>query len=141
MATAGVWRNLEPQGFSVDLRVVPNEKGAIAMKLSGVTTDRLAHRQQLLSSMDRLRRTMDATGQLEGLDSYTSQAFDVSTSSKLVDAERLRSPVDPARLRRQTVQFQYDGAAGQRTGFGGGDLSKSVFAVSHDLRSMGQSRG
>jgi uncharacterized protein (DUF1501 family) len=84
------------------------------MKLSGITTDRLGSRQQLLSSMDRLRRNMDASGQLEGLDSYTSQAFDVLTSSKLVDALDV-SKEDPTIRERygdgKPFQFQYDGAA------------------------------
>ena len=57
---------------------------------------------------------MDATGQLEGLDSYTSQAFDVLTSSKLVDALDV-SKEDPSIRARygdgKPFQFQYDGAA------------------------------
>jgi hypothetical protein len=116
MATAGVWRNPGTPGFlgPTYSPFVPNGEGLADMKLSGITTDRLGSRQQLLSSMDRLRRNMDASGQLEGLDSYTSQAFDVLTSSKLVDALDV-SKEDPTIRERygdgKPFQFQYDGAA------------------------------
>ena len=56
------------------------------MVLNGVTSDRLNDRQALLRSVDRIRRDVDATGTLEGLDSITQQAFDILTSSRLVDA-------------------------------------------------------
>jgi hypothetical protein len=67
----------------------------------------------LLSSFDQLRREVDASGALEGVDSATSLAFDVLSSSKLVDALDL-SQEDP-RLRDRygdgkPYQYQYDGA-------------------------------
>lgn len=57
------------------------------MVLNGdITTERLAHRKQLLQSFDSLRRDVDATGTLEGMDALTQQAFDILTSSALADA-------------------------------------------------------
>ena len=83
------------------------------MTLQGVTVDRFDDRKRLLSSFDQLRRNVDASGLIEGADAATSLAFDVLTSSKLVDALDL-SKEDP-RLREKygdgkPYQFQYDGA-------------------------------
>jgi Protein of unknown function (DUF1501) len=83
------------------------------MTLQGMTTDRLADRRGLLTAFDGLKREADATGALDGVDSATALAFDVLTSSKLVDALDL-SKEDP-RLRDKygdgkPYQYQYDGA-------------------------------
>src|SRR5690606_24122123 len=83
------------------------------MTLNGMTAERLADRRGLLRSFDQLRREVDASGALEGVDSATALAFDVLSSSKLVDALDL-SKEDP-RLRDKygdgkPYQFQYDGA-------------------------------
>jgi hypothetical protein len=56
------------------------------MVLNGVTLDRLADRKALLTGFDRFRRDVDASGLMEGLDSFNEQAFGVLTSSKLVEA-------------------------------------------------------
>lgn len=56
------------------------------MTLQGVTLDRLSNRKQLLSSLDRLRRDVDASGLMQGLDSLNQQALEVLTSSRLLDA-------------------------------------------------------
>jgi len=83
------------------------------MTLNGMTAERLADRRSLLNSFDQLRREVDATGALEGVDSATELAFDVLTSSKLVDALDL-SKEDP-RIRDKygdgkPYNYQYDGA-------------------------------
>jgi uncharacterized protein (DUF1501 family) len=56
------------------------------MTLGGITLDRLAHRRQLLTSLDAYRRKVDS---LEGLDSLSQKAYDILTSSKLVNAMNL----------------------------------------------------
>jgi hypothetical protein len=56
------------------------------MKLQGITLDRLADRKTLLQGFDRFRREADASGHMEGLDSFRQQAFGVLTSSRLVEA-------------------------------------------------------
>ena len=56
------------------------------LKLNGITLDRLEDRKTLLSSFDNFRRDADTSGVVEGLDAFTQQAFNVLTSSKLVEA-------------------------------------------------------
>lgn len=83
------------------------------MTLNGVTVDRLDDRKRLLASFDHLRRDIDAAGSIVGVDAATSLAFDVLTSSKLVEALDL-SKEDPRTRDRygdgKPYQFQYDGA-------------------------------
>jgi uncharacterized protein (DUF1501 family) len=67
----------------------------------------------LLASFDQLLRDRDAKGAVTGVDTATELAFDVLTSSRLVEALDL-SKEDP-RLRErygngQPYKFQYDGA-------------------------------
>ena len=64
------------------------------MTLKGVTVEQLNDRKALLAGMDRFRRDMDTTGTAKGMDAFTSQALQVLTSSKLVDALDL-SKEDP----------------------------------------------
>ena len=69
------------------------------MTLGDVTLDRLASRRQLLTSLDRFRRRADTLPELEPL---TRQAFDILTSSKLVNALDL-SKVDKKTRERYGV--------------------------------------
>lgn len=69
------------------------------MVLNGVTLDRLGDREQLLKSVDRLKREVDNTTTLEGIDTFTSQAIEMLTSSKLADALDL-SKEDPRIVER-----------------------------------------
>jgi len=65
----------------------PNKgAGKEDMTLNGVTLDRLADRRALLTSFDKFRRDVDASGLMSGLDSFNEQAFGVLTSSRLMDA-------------------------------------------------------
>ena len=66
------------------------------MVLNGVSLERLAHRQELLSSFDRFRREVDASGVVAGMDALNRRALDVLTSSRLVEAFDL-SKEDPDR--------------------------------------------
>ena len=115
MKTDGVWRNPGTPGFlgPTYSPFIPDGQGLADMKLSGITTDRLADRKAVLKSFDRLKTSIDATGQLKGLDSYQQQAFDVLTSSKLVDALDV-SKEDPAIRARygdgKPFKYKYDGA-------------------------------
>jgi hypothetical protein len=69
------------------------------MVLQGVTVDRLADRRQLLRSFDNMRREVDASGTLEGMDHFTQQAFGLLTSSRLAEALDL-SREDPRTVAR-----------------------------------------
>ncbi len=91
----------------------PDGPGLANMKLNGITLDRLADRKQLLSSFDKLRRDVDATGSFQGIDSFTERAFGVLTSSKLLEALDLSKESDKVRERYgdgKPYKYQFDGA-------------------------------
>ena len=56
------------------------------MVLKDISIDRLGDRRRLLTGFDNLRRDVDASGMLEGMDGLTQQAFDILTSSALAEA-------------------------------------------------------
>lgn len=91
----------------------PDGPGMANLTLNGISNDRFDDRRQLLSSFDSMRRELDATGAMEGVDASTRRALDVLTSSKLLDA--LDVSKEPERVRARygdgrPYQFQYDGA-------------------------------
>jgi len=65
---------------------VPSGPGASDMTLNGVTSARLDERKGLLAEFDRFRRDADRSGLMDGLDTFNRQAFEVVTSSRLVEA-------------------------------------------------------
>jgi hypothetical protein len=82
------------------------------MVLKGISLEQLGDRVGLLQSFDSLKRTIDATGTIDGMDSYRQQALDILTSSKLVDALDL-SKENPKTVERYGVDdpvFERDGA-------------------------------
>lgn len=115
LANVGVWKDPGTPGFLGPTFVPfrPDGPGMSNMKLSGVTLERLGDRQQLLSRFDDLRRFSDGEGRAGALDSFTERAFDVLSSSKLVDALDL-SQEDPRVVARygdgKPYRYQYDGA-------------------------------
>jgi uncharacterized protein (DUF1501 family) len=56
------------------------------MVLNGIDASRLEDRRLLQRSVDRLREARDNGGMLQAMDSFTQQAFDILTSSRLVEA-------------------------------------------------------
>jgi hypothetical protein len=64
----------------------PDGAGKDDMVLNGVTLDRLSDRRALLAGFDRFRRDVDASGLMEGMDSFNQQAFGLLTSSELLKA-------------------------------------------------------
>jgi hypothetical protein len=52
----------------------------------GMSSERLQSRTNLLASLDRIRRDMDSSGQMNALDSFTQRAVGVVTSGKVADA-------------------------------------------------------
>ncbi len=81
----GMSRGLEPGYLGVAHRAfTPNGPGMANLKLpSSVARDRLEDRKSLLSSFDQMRRDVDATGTMIGLDSFTSKAFEIVTSGTI----------------------------------------------------------
>ncbi len=67
--------------------------------LNGVTLDRLSDRKTLLKSFDVIRREIDQTSMMTGLDAFTEQAMGLLTSSKLAEALDL-SKEDPRNVAR-----------------------------------------
>jgi uncharacterized protein (DUF1501 family) len=82
--------------------------GALSLNRS-LTVERLDDRTNLLSSLDKIRRSADASGQMDALDSFTQRAVDVVTSGKVAEALD-RSKFDPKDVER------YGNVRGQRDG-------------------------
>jgi len=82
------------------------------MTLKGITLDRLGDRSSLLAGFDKLRRELDTSGKMKGLDSFTRQAVGILTSSALADA--LDISKEPAEIREKygsgDKTFRDDGA-------------------------------
>src|SRR5262249_11382761 len=64
------------------------------MSLQGITLDRLADRRSLLAGFDSIRRDLDNSGMMHGMDAFNEQAFGLLTSSRLAEALDL-SKEDP----------------------------------------------
>jgi hypothetical protein len=56
------------------------------MVLKGIAARHLADRKALLRSFDQMRREVDATGAIDGMDAFRQQAFGLLTSSRLARA-------------------------------------------------------
>ncbi|MEE3369481.1 MAG: DUF1501 domain-containing protein [Planctomycetota bacterium] len=54
--------------------------------LKDISLDRLGDRRRLLTSFDRLRRRVDASGVMEGMDEINRQALGILTSGRLANA-------------------------------------------------------
>jgi Protein of unknown function (DUF1501) len=83
------WANSGGSGFlgAAQEPFQPNKGGASQdMTLNGITLERLSDRRALLASFDQFRRDVDASGTMGGLDTFNQQAFNVLTSSKLLEA-------------------------------------------------------
>ncbi len=82
------------------------------MVLQGVTLERLQDRRNLLASLDGLKRELDSSGAMQGMDSFTQQAVGILTSSSLADAMDLtqESPETLQRYGQGDKTFRADGA-------------------------------
>lgn len=84
------------------------------MLLRGMNVDRLADRRTLLRGFDTIRRDVDQSGMLRGMDTFNEQAFGLLTSSRLADALDL-SKEDPRIVARYgtgdpTIMIDANGA-------------------------------
>ena len=90
-----------------------NSPGLEAIKLKGITLERLRDRQQLLKSVDGFRRDLDQHANVQALDAANAAAFDVLSSNKLINALDL-SKEDPKTLERygdgKPYKYKGDGA-------------------------------
>jgi uncharacterized protein (DUF1501 family) len=73
----------------------------------GMTAERLDNRTNLLSSLDKIRRDADTSGQMNALDAFTRRAVDVVTSGKVADAldRNSRDKKDEDRYGRDATMF------------------------------------
>jgi hypothetical protein len=91
----------------------PDGPGMDNMTLRGATLDQLGDRRRLLKSFDDLNRSIDASGQMAGMDAITERALGVLTSSKLKEALDLSKESPRVRERYgdgKPYKYQYDGA-------------------------------
>lgn len=91
----------------------PDGPGMANLTLQGITTDQLADRRRLLSSLDTLKRQIDANGSMTGMDAFTERALGVLTSSRLLEALDVSKEHPRVRERYgdgKPYQYQYDGA-------------------------------
>lgn len=91
----------------------PNGGGMDNLVLNGVTLERLGNREQLLTSLDGLKRNADSSGMMQGMDAFTQAAFGVLTSNKLADALDVSKEPEEVRARYgdgKPYKYQYDGA-------------------------------
>ncbi len=91
----------------------PDGPGMSNLTLNGISIEQLDDRRQLLKSMDTLRRDIDRSGMLDGMDAFTERALGVLTSSRLLDALDLSKEPQSVRERYgdgKPYKYQYDGA-------------------------------
>ncbi|MBX3448882.1 MAG: DUF1501 domain-containing protein [Planctomycetaceae bacterium] len=92
----------------------PDGERMANMRLNGITLDKLRDRRELLASFDRFRREVDQQELYRGVDSLTGKAFDVLTSSKLVEALDLEK--EDAAIRDRYGRGSADPAFGEDAG-------------------------
>lgn len=79
---------------------VPKAEGLANLSpAKGVSMDRLRDRGQLLREFDTIRREVDATGSMSGIDSYNQRAMEMVASPKVRDAFDLKKESDKDRER------------------------------------------
>jgi hypothetical protein len=109
----------------------PNADGRADMVLKGVALEQVGDRKRLLASFDRLRRDVDASGSMTGLDRFTEQAMGILTSSKLAEALDLdREP--------ESVRDRYGRGSPEPAGYGdAGPLLNDYFLTARRLVEAG----
>ena len=91
----------------------PDGPGLNNLHLNGISREQLADRERLLTNFDTMRRDIDASGMMDGLDAITQRALGVLTSSRLLNALDLTREDPRVRERYgdgKPFNYQYDGA-------------------------------
>jgi hypothetical protein len=100
-------------------------------ELNGITLDKLGDRQALLKELDRLKREVESSGAIEGLDAQYQQAFGILTSSRVVDALDLDQEPD-------RVRDRYGRGANEPAGYGdAGPIMNDYFLAARRLVEAG----
>ncbi len=93
----------------------PDGTGRANLKLhSSVSMDRLQDRRSLLTGLDRMRSSLDRSGSMDAIDSFTQRAINVITSPELSDALDVNKE-DPRTIDR--YGFRKGGRHGSNTSF------------------------
>ena len=69
---------------------IPDSRGRQNLSLATIDGNRLKDRTELLASLDRIRRDIDSSGDMEALDSFTQRAVEVVTSGRMAKALDLK---------------------------------------------------
>jgi hypothetical protein len=91
----------------------PEGQGMADMRLNGITVQQLGERERLMRSFDTMRREVDMSGTIEGVDAAQRRALGVLTSSRLLDALDISREPQAVRDRYgdgKPYQYQFDGA-------------------------------
>lgn len=75
-----------PEGFLGPVYKPYRPQGGDLKLVGGMDETRLSTRTNLLSSLDQIRRDVDASGKMTAFDSFTQRAVGVVTSGKVADA-------------------------------------------------------
>ncbi len=102
----GMSRGTEPGYLGVAHRpFTPSGQGMQNLRLPGsVNADRLDQRKALLEGFDDVRRDIDASGTMAGLDAFTGRAFDMVTSGTVRNALDLNKADAATRARYKGVE-------------------------------------
>jgi len=102
----GMSRGTEPGFLGVAHRpFTPDGQGFRNLRLAGgVNPDRMDDRKSLLSSFDQIRRDVDATGTMKGIDAFTSRAFDMVASGAVRNALDLNREEPRSRDRYKGIE-------------------------------------
>jgi Protein of unknown function (DUF1501) len=104
----GLSRGTEPGFLGVAHRPFnPSGPGVQDLRMAnGVTTDRISQRRPMLEGFDGMRRDMDTTGTLAGIDGFTGRAFDMIASGGVRTAlDSTREPASSRERYRGVEQF------------------------------------
>jgi hypothetical protein len=102
----GMTRGTEPGFIGVAHRpFTPSRDGVSSLGLKrGMTAERMEDRKALLDSFDGLRRDMDTSGTLEGMDAFKVKAIDMVLSGSVRDALDLSKARPEDRKRYKGVE-------------------------------------
>ncbi len=102
----GMSRGTEPGYLGVAHRPFsPNGPGLSDLRLAReVSADRLEERKDLLHGFDDVRRDMDASGTMKGLDAFAARAFDMVTTGAVRNALDLNKEDKKTRERYKGVE-------------------------------------
>jgi uncharacterized protein (DUF1501 family) len=100
----GMSRGTEPAYLGIAHRPFTPSNSANLKLAQGVNQDRFDERRDLLGRFDDVRRDIDATGTMTGLDAFTSRAFDMVTSGNVRNALDLTKEEKETRERYKGVE-------------------------------------